>query len=390
MATSRLNPRWARPLILATLASIGAGTAAAQSVANLEARVARLEAEQATARPAGSLTTATGIDLTFYGYVRGDFYFDSNYDMGPNTIGFGSITADSPENSKFGAHAYHTRLGVRGSAGEVKFNFEGDFYGGGGGGFRVRHAYAEYAGFTFGQTWTNMASLGPGLMLDINGTPSFPGHRAVQARYTFRPMENLTASVSVEDDIMPWKARPLLTGALLYHDGDNSYKVSALARSIDDLTGDTVTGWGLSTSTQMKLWEGGTVNAVVGLGEGVSSLMNGATGVGQQVGQTAVRGTYDLDSAGDPVGMKVYALGVNQVINPKLDVTASVGLNDYDDFAGSTPGSLDKLFGGFLTVRYRPAENLTLGLEYARFERKEFGGASQKNDRLLSVVQFNF
>lgn len=124
----------------------------AQTVSELDARISKLESES---KSSGYLISASGVDLTFYGYVRADAYWDQNYDMGPNNGGFTYIPSGTPEEESHGMHAYQTRLGVKGSSGELKFNFEGDFYGGDGGSFRIRHAYGEYAGWTLGQTWSN-------------------------------------------------------------------------------------------------------------------------------------------------------------------------------------------------------------------------------------------
>ncbi|GAB1477834.1 hypothetical protein MASR2M74_03760 [Paracoccaceae bacterium] len=227
-----------------------AGQAAAQTTAELEARIAKLEAENART---GVVRSGTGMDLTFYGYARVDADKDTNYNMGPNNLHFDNITSASAEDGKFGSHAFQTRLGVRGSTGDLKFNFEGDFYGAGGGSFRIRHAYGEFAGLTIGQTWSNWNADGnPSAMVDFNGVPGGAGYRAMQLRYAHKFADNLTVSASIEDDFASYKALPILTGALRYTDGSNVYKLTAMSRRLNDLGGNEVSGWGASLSTVLK------------------------------------------------------------------------------------------------------------------------------------------
>lgn len=367
---------------------LSGGMASAQSVTELEARIAKLE-EQSQKK--GVVVSGSGMDLTFYGYVRGDFYSDSDYNMGPHNLSFANITSLSPEDGKFGAHAFQTRLGVRGSSGDLKFNFEGDFYGNGGGSFRIRHAYGEYAGWTLGQTWSNWNADGnPAAMVDFNGVPGGAGYRAMQIRYSY-PLDNgLTLSGSVEDDFASYKKAPLLTGALRYNDGTNIYKVTAARRSLEDLAGNSVSGWGVSASAIVKPWEGGTVTGVYIVGEGVSSLLNYGNGIGQQAGQAVWKSSYDIDANGDAVGVSGYGIGVSHAFGKKFELGVSYGHYDYDNFAGSDAISVKGLSTGILTARYKPVDNMLLAIEYTRIEREEFGGAKVGGDRVGAIAQFSF
>ncbi|MFT4011820.1 MAG: DcaP family trimeric outer membrane transporter [Paracoccus sp. (in: a-proteobacteria)] len=387
---SRLGSSASRLAVALAFGWVAANAATAQTIEELNARVTQLEKNAQS----GTLHTTHGVDLTFYGFVRADMYTDSKYDMGNNSLGFSNVNSLTEENAKFGAHAYQTRFGVRGSFdtvhGEAKFNFEGDFYGGGGGSFRIRQAYGELAGFVLGQTWSNAAALNPATMLDFDGVMGGPGYRTIQGRYTAKLSDNLAASFSIEDDPLSWKARPVITGALTYTLGEDTYKFAAMSRGIDDLNGNNVNTWNVVASASVGLWEGGKLNGVISTGKGYSSIVKGGAGIGQQAGQAVAKSSYDLDANGDPIGLTAYAVGISHTFSPKFTMGFSVGLNDYDDFAGSTEISADDLTGAILTARYTPSERVLLGLEYQRFERKEFGGAKLHNDRLLAVAQFNF
>lgn len=370
--------------------ALTAGAALAQDMSALEARIAKLE-EEALTGGKGSVTTGTGIDLTFYGYVRADAYKDFDYNLGANNLGFGALTPTSPEDGKFGSHAYQTRLGVRGSAGDMKFNFEGDFYGSGGGSFRIRHAYGEYAGFLFGQTWSNWNSdANPAFMMDFNGVPGGAGYRAVQVRYTHKLSDEMSVAVSAEDDPASYKAAPILTAALRYAQGTTNYKLALASRKIETLDGDDVSGWGGSLGVNAKPWEGGSFSGVVMMGEGVSGLVNFSNGVGQQAGGATEKGTYDLDINGDTVGIKGYGFSLSQALTPKFELGISYGHYDYDDFAGAVASSTETLDAGILTAKYKPTENIILALEYMKLQKGFFGGGDIQADRLLGVAQFSF
>lgn len=364
-----------------------AGVAQADTVSALEARIAKLE--EAAAKK-GTVTTATGTNLTFYGYARLDGYKDFDYNLGVHSGGFATVDPTTPAYDKFGGHAYQSRIGVRGAWGDAKVNVEGDFYGSNGS-FRLRHAYGEYGGFIFGQTWSNWnADYNPAATLDFGGTAgNGAGYRAVQVRYTHKFSDSLTLSASVEDDSASYKALPLVTAALRYSAGTTNVKLSLVSRKLETMTGDDVSGWGGSIGVGAQPWEGGSVTGVVMMGEAIGSLVNFSGGVGQQAGGP-VKGTYDIDANGDAIGMKGVAFGVIQALSPKWDVGVSYGRYDYDDFAGSVASSTDKIDTTFLTVKYKPQDNVFLALEYQMLDKKLMGGDKLSADRLMAVAQFSF
>ena len=366
---------------------VASGAANAESIAALEARIAQLEQKAANK---GSVTTATGIDLTFYGYARVDGYKDFDYNLGVNSGGFAGVTPGTPEYDKFGGHAQQTRLGVRGSAGDVKFNVEGDFYGAGGA-FRLRHAYGEFAGFTVGQTWSNWnADYNPAATLDFGGTAgNGAGYRAVQLRYTHKISDTLTLSTSIEDDTASYKTKPLLTGALRFAQGTTNIKAALVLREIETLTEDKVSAWGGSIGIGATPWEGGSVTGVFMMGDGIASLVNFSGGVGQQAGG-ALRGVYDIDANGDAIGMKGAAFGLTQAVSSQWDLGISIGRYDYDDFAGSVATSTDKIDTTFLTAKFKPRDNMFFALEYQMLDKTMVGGDKLSADRLMAVAQFSF
>lgn len=384
----RLNKALSTVGLTALALGCATGLASADTVKQLEDRIAKLESRASAQK--GSVSTATGADLTFYGYARADAYKDMDYDLGSNNLGFGALTETSPKNGKFGAHAYQTRLGIRGSFEDVKFNVEGDFYGASGA-FRLRQAYGEYAGFTIGQTWSNWNSdANPSAMVDFNGVPGGAGYRAVQLRYTVKATDKVAFSFSIEDDPAAYKARPILTGAMRYTEGTTNAKLALVSRKIENLQGEDVSAWGGSIGVNAAPWEGGALSGFVFMGEGVSGMVNFSNGVGHQAGGATVRGSYDLDINGDTIGIKGYGFSLNQAVAPKVELGLSYGRYDYDNFAGSVGGSTKSLDAGIISAKYKPTSNTLFALEYMKLNKKFFNGNKVSADRVLAVAQYSF
>lgn len=369
-------------VLLAATAAICASPALAQQAGSLEARVAALEARRA--EPA-TQTTPTGFKLDFYGLVKGDLMYDNNYDLGIYTgIGLAGLNAATAEGSASRAHAYQSRIGVRGSQatdmGEIKFNVEGDFLGGGGGTFRLRHAFGEFNGLLVGQTWslfTPTSELPP--FIDANGQMGVSAYRVGQLRYT-REFGNTTAAVSIEEDNSALKDRVAFAGAVTQRFDQGSVKLAAISRSLKQGGGDVTSSWGATISGNAKLWEGGLIQASYTQGAGISSLLPTWSSIYAP----------ELDANGDAIGAKGYGIAVSHIISPQFEIGAGYGVNDYDYYTGAPGNGTDKLSEIHLNVKYKPVKPVTLGLEYIKAERRQYDGAKFDNDRIQFAAQYSF
>ncbi len=220
-----LKPALSVPGLLVLAASF-AGPASAETKGELEKRVSALEAKLAAAPDAAAVKTLLGFDVSIYGYAHGALVIDDTYDLGLNAGGIGGVlpTTNEDENSRL--HAYQSRLGLRGSketdAGKLSFNIEGDFYGGGGGTFRLRHAYGSLGGLLVGQTWSAFGPVegSPSGQIDFGGPAGNPSWRTAQIRYTYKFSDKFSGIVSVEEDNKSSYAdRVALVGALHWVDG---------------------------------------------------------------------------------------------------------------------------------------------------------------------------
>lgn len=355
---------------LAAFAALLAGSAALPVLAQ-EDRIAQIEARVAELEQRPKLSFGVGgIDLTVYGYVKGDLIYDLDSDLGNTFAGIGSLTPGGDTGSNFRGHAFQSRLGIRATLDGATAVLEGDFFGSGGGQFRLRQAYVDVGAFRFGQNWTNFMPIESyPSTLDFQGPAGIPFSRVVQARYTWKGPNGLGFSASVEDPAGD-SSDPALTGAVFYQGERFFAKLAAIGTRVNDPAGE-VDGWGVNLSGNAQLWEGGTINASFTTGEAISSYM--------VFGGDDTFGGQAVESTG-------VTIGLSQKVN-KWTFGAVYGLRENDIGA---PTDTERLQTLHLTANYQLRENLTAGLEYITGERDLFDGSSVDADRVQAAVQFNF
>lgn len=356
--------------------------ALAQSVADLQATVATLEdrIEALEEDTSGGWEILPGTTLRFYGYAKVDLLYDLDFSLGNTIFGVAGLDATSTPGEDFTGHAFQTRLGfdttTETDLGTFRTKVEGDFFGAGGGQFRLRHAYGALGGFLGGQTWTNWMPIEsyPGT-LDFQGPAGIPFARRAQLRYTFEPGSGLKASFSIEDDPSALSDGPALTAAASYSFGNSFVKIGAVSRQFSGPGGDE-NGYGVNLSGNTSLWEGGSLQASYTTGEGIGSYM--------------VFGGADLDAAGDAIETEGITLGLTQALGEKFSLGIAYGMREIDFSAGALGTDTEELETIHLSLTYSPIERVTVGLEYITGERTDFNGASFDADRIQASAQFNF
>jgi len=379
-------------LVAAALFGTG-NAAAAQDVAALEARVAALEAEQASA---GTVTAAPGVKLNFYGYARLDLNADNHYDLGATTGAMAGVTADSVRDGGTGAYPYESRLGVKAlvdtDLGEMKVNIEGDFYGNGGGTFRLRHAYGEIGPILAGQTWTSWVSAEgiPSAVHDFNGSAGGSYYRTPQLRFTYRPNEQWRFGAAIEEDYAPGSSSDVALTAFAGYAGSR-VKVGSgvILRTLETASDEDVHGFGVSLGADFDAWEGGKIQVQYVGGKGITTSLNNAASSGIEVGALG-KYAFDIDADGDAIAANALKAGVTQKLGEKMDISAAYGFQRYDDYAGAEDFYTKQLSAAYLTYRYFATKSLMLGAEVSYLEREQFDGTTFDNTRLQGVVKFSF
>lgn len=362
----------------AVLLVVGATTSAvsaqdsATELADLRERVEQLEAQQGGT--GFNLPGDTTVEI--YGYAKVDLFFDLDSPLGTTFFGLANLEPGFTKNSDSSAQAFQSRLGFRTSTetdlGTLKTVIEGDFFGNGGGSFRLRHAYGSLGGFLAGQTWTNFMPIEsyPGT-LDFQGPAGIPFVREAQVRYTHDVGNGFMLSGSVEDDPSGVSTRLAVTAAASYEFGDSFVKLAVLSRQVEGATED-VDGWGVNLSGYTSLWEGNTIQASLTTGEAIGSYM--VFGGADVFGNTAV----ETDG---------LTLGISQDFAEKFSAGLVYGLRDIKQGAATDTETLETLH---LTLNYKPVERVNVGLEYITGERTLFNNRSARADRVQTSVQFNF
>ncbi|MFT4149991.1 MAG: DcaP family trimeric outer membrane transporter [Paracoccaceae bacterium] len=379
-------------LIAAALIGTG-GAAAADEISALEARVAKLEAEKTQA---GSVVANPGVKLTFYGYAKLDVIGDDNYDLGTTTGGMAGVTSASVEDGGTNAHAYESRLGVKGTIdtdiGQAKFNIEGDFFGGGGGTFRLRHAYGEIGPLLAGQTWTNwMPSEGvPGAVQDFNGLAGGSNYRTPQVRFTYKPNDQWRLSAAIEEDYAPGNSSNLSLSAFAgYSSPKLKVGMGLISRSLETAADDSVHGFGYAIGADFEAWSGGKLQLQYVGGKGITTVMNNAGYSGIEIG-AAGKYAFDIDADGNAIKAQGIKAGVTQKLGEKSDISIAYGVQRYDDYAGAAANYTKQLSSAYLTYRYFATKSVMLAAEVSYVEREQFDGAKFDNTRLQGVVKFTF
>lgn len=356
--------------LLMTLPPVAAQTVEEQ-LAELRARVDDMEYD-----PDKGFRIGPNTRLKFYGYVKADLIQDLDFDLGTTFFGLDSIVPGAPTDDNFRAQAWQTRLGVDTytdtAFGELHTKIEGDFFGNGGGSFRLRHAYGELNGWLIGQTWTNFMPIEsyPD-SLDFQGPAGIPFTRQTQVRYTHDFGNGFGLSGSIENDPVGGVDRPAVTAAATYAFGDSFVKLAALSRTANGATQE-VDGWGINLSGNTSLWQGGSLQASYTTGEAIGSYM--VFGGADTFGDTAI------ETSGVTVGLL-------QAVTPKIDAGLVYGLRDIDLGAATDTETLQTVHA---SVYFKPVDKVRLGLEYITGERELFNGTSESADRIQFSAQYNF
>lgn len=368
-------------LAASALALLIAAPALADSSAELEHRVDELTKRLAEleSNGGGGLSFGNGGTIDIYGYVKADFIQDLDSDLGTTTFGLGSLVPGAASDENFQAHAFQSRLGVRGSSqsdiGDIGFQLEGDFFGDGGGGFRLRHANATLGNWLVGQTWTNFMQLNafPGT-LDFQGPAGLTFARQTQVRYTQDFGQQLSASFSVEDAAFD-SSDPIATAALDWANDRFTLRGAVLYGTLDTGSNE-VDAWGASIGGTAKLWEGGGLSATYTRGEAIAGYF-----------QFGGDGYYDDGGTNRAVETEGASLGVTHAFNDKWSIGTAYGYRRDDAGVATGTRSLETVH---FNVNYAPVENVSVGLEYFTGERELFDGSKADADRIQASVQFNF
>lgn len=358
--------------------------------------------------------TSVGI----YGFARLDMLYDLG-DVKSSSNGLGDFiifnnieVEDRPTSSgTTNFHAYESRLGFKTTtptqSGDLVTVVEGDFFGSGGGEFRLRHAYGSWNGLAAGQTWTNFNTfIGSTPVLDFSGLLGRAGiNRQGLIRYSkggfnvsleapggivsgnsfdsgdsqpFPSILNADRKDTLPDFTVRYE--PTLTGNL-------TYSVGGLIREVafdDGTASDSATGWGLFAASSYSFESGIIIRGQLTGGDGIGGYMTGTPA------PAAYRYENNLNTISSWGGTAGFSY---PIADGSINVAYSHVESDWDD---ALEDGLDVVSRdqnrqlSYVNYIWSPVSNVTYGAEIAYASRETTGSNSGDAFRLRGTVTYSF
>lgn len=341
-----------------------------------------------------------------YGFAKLDLIYDVDANLG-NAVDRNRIRLDGEQGSDGHTtmHANQSRIGFTTSTpaggSELKTMIEGDFYGGGGGQFRLRHAYGEWNGILAGQTATNFGGfLGMTPTIDFNGQPGQANvGRQPQLRYTVDgfsvaledPSAAIGGSLATDGDDESKTTLPHLTLRYQHSAGDFNMAASGLLRQVEyyDAADDSdrrSTGWGVNLEASAKVAPTVTLRGAITHGDGLGSYL--------YINPQAAPGYIDANGSVETFKATGGTAGVSVAAGPgNVNLAYGIARVDLDDAveAGAMAETANERFEGvFLNYIWSPIRNVSYGIEAGYHSRKQVNGDSGDAVRLQGMVMYNF
>jgi len=359
-------------------------------------------------------------EVTVSGYVKGDFIFDTQQDLGDSFAASAISGGDNREHVRL--HARQSRFRIKSKSdtavGQVRTLIEGDFEGVGGNetfsnstAFRLRHAWGEWnimpnTAIGVGQTWSNFMNLfAYPDTVDFFGPAGASFVRQGQVRLTYYegPFLLALAAENPETDIRVGETggvfagercnesatrniceandnAPDITGRVQFDaPGGHRVQLSGVLRNLrvdDDLPdpsglgvtidgSDSEIGWGVLGAASVNLGDVATLLGMVIYGDGVGRYIINGSG-----SDALLNGT-----SGDVVLDTIEVLGANAALSIGLTdtVTTNFVAGYYDQNNNDIiDGQVDVLKTVHLNLMWQPVDRFRMGIEgmWGEVERK--------------------
>ena len=300
---SRTGYRVALIAIGAALA-LSVAPAGANEIAELKAqikalqeRLGKIEAAQKEAaktavtagETGGFKMPGSGTSISISGYVKGDFYIDSDNDLGTTFGNAAGIrldgeAGDDDDDGAFGAHATQSRVRIGSSTdtdhGALNTVLEGDFNPYGPTRLRLRQAYGELGPVLAGQAWSIRGDDHTYAdTVEFDGPAGVVATRTPQIRLTLPLGEGLYGQMAVEPAISGNEV-PTFLAALRYSSGWGAVNVTGAVGRYDDDSGQNVTTHSLHVGAHLNATDATRVMATLNMTRGDAQIYGGAGAVG--------------------------------------------------------------------------------------------------------------
>jgi len=343
------------------------------------------------------------------GNVRLDMILDGKNNGNPNEFIPSSFPVDSSHGhirSQVQASASRLSLEVRRPVpdGTLRIYYENDFFGDSASStmtYRLRQLYGQAWNFLVGQTYSTFMDVDavPDTV-DAQGPNAFVNKRLPQIRYTIPFTEHLDLAFGIEQpgadldlssdlygpNAHAYSRIPDLASNLRWEQKDLGHvQLSGIVRSLafeSDSGRQTATGWGLSLSGGVDVFQDDHFSAQVTYGRGIEKYILDSGGLGQDAALDEHNRLHPLDLFGAVVGYthQWAPQWKSTVAYGYLHTQTEPVLGD-DAFAGSQYGSLN--------VIWQPTTSFRMGLEYLYGEKRTRASGSQWGQRLDFVIRYD-
>lgn len=287
-----------------TALALGLGPANAGEIDDLKAqikalqeRLGKIEAAQKEAaktavtagETGGFKMPGSGTSISISGYVKGDFYIDSDNDLGTTFGNAAGIrldgeAGDDDDDGAFGAHATQSRVRIGSSTdtdhGALNTVLEGDFNPYGPTRLRLRQAYGELGPVLAGQAWSIRGDDHTYAdTVEFDGPAGVVATRTPQIRLTLPLGEGLYGQMAVEPAIRGNEV-PTFLAALRYSSGWGAVNVTGAVGRYDDDSGQNVTTHSLHVGAHLNATDATRVMATLNMTRGDAQIYGGDGAVG--------------------------------------------------------------------------------------------------------------
>ncbi|RPI51687.1 MAG: hypothetical protein EHM55_18330 [Acidobacteria bacterium] len=381
----------------------------------------------AHAQAAGQSSTDAKPRIEIYGHVMTDMGYDFNQNN-PNWFDvvrptkLPSVPNEFGRDGRFYSGVRQSRFGVKTytptDLGELRTTFEYELFGTGVDEgqttFRLRHAYGELGQFGAGQYWSPFMDIDvfPN-SLEYWGPNGMVFFRNVQFRWM--PIQGdtrLTLAIErpgasadagrLEDrielqNVLGRFPMPDVSGEYRFGRDWGYVEVAGIVRrfDIDDLLQDefdleqTIWGWGVNLSSNLKPTDADTIRLQLVYGEGVENYMNDAP---VDVG-------IELNPGGGPRrpirGAALPLLGIVAFLdhnwNDQWSSSGGYSFLDIDNTNGQNPSAFSEGHYALVNLLHYPVKNVLVGGEFQYGRRVNFSDGFRVNDfRIQFSFKYNF
>jgi hypothetical protein len=343
----------------------------------------------------------TNTDLRIGGYIKADFIYDFDQDLGDVTNVFLADVPSRETDGKFNAHALESRLSFGTSTateyGQLNTYLESHFVGRPGQGEAgleaIRHAYAELGPLLVGRTWSNtMSFLGSPRIVKLGSPPGSTFARATQIRYTMKPAKGHTVAFSLEDHdvklsnadsnsaVVTNTSLPALTARYEY---GRRFALAGMVREMDVETSavdDSTLGWGVYAQYAQPLWPSATFKSALWMGEGIGFYISPSPTDG-----------YVEKGEVEAIEHASGYVAVEQKWSPRVSSTFAFSRIQRSD----VPDSLSaierrRVDSVWANVFYDILPRVSFGLEYVYAKSERFDGRDGDANRINAMMMTQF